>query len=249
MLFKNYFDFLECDKNCAGNCSGPGADACDACKYVQDGPNCVEECPDNKYNNENGVCKLCHEDCKDTCNGPGNKIGSDGCNSCKYFQDELSCVKECPARKYNENGVCKSCHENCLEGCTGPGSELCIACNYGSYKDIDGECKECHENCLGGCTGPNNTVGSFGGCNACKDKTYDESVCVKECPVTSYGLHSLCFSCNENCAEGCSGPGADQCDDCKHVKDEFTCVERCPDNKLIENGECIGEECLNVQSY
>ena len=38
-----------CDKECAKSCTDEGADNCDACKHVKDGPYCKEECPHSKY--------------------------------------------------------------------------------------------------------------------------------------------------------------------------------------------------------
>ena len=131
----------------------------------------MDKCPDKTYN-DNGVCKPCHQSCKDTCNGPEDTIGINGCNACKNLKDGVYCTKECPTHKFEDKGECKFCHENCLEECTGSGPDSCItnACNYGSYEDGNGECKLCHENCYGSCTGPNSIIG-LGGCKACKNKT------------------------------------------------------------------------------
>ena len=202
----------------------------------------MDKCPDKTYN-DNGVCKPCHQSCKDTCNGPEDTIGINGCNACKNLKDGVYCTKECPTHKFEDKGECKFCHENCLEECTGSGPDSCItnACNYGSYEDGNGECKPCHENCYGSCTGPNSIIG-LGGCKACKNKTYNGTDCMKDCPDTSYDEHDSCIPCNANCAKGCSGAGPDKCDDCKNIKDELNCVEKCPDNKYESNGECQGIE-------
>ena len=56
---------------------------CGQCKNVKDGPYCVPECPLKKYDNENGVCRPCHSNCRGGCTGPGNKIGEGACNQCQ----------------------------------------------------------------------------------------------------------------------------------------------------------------------
>ena len=50
---------------------------------------------------------VCHENCE-SCNGPENLIGPNGCDQCKITKDESFCVKECPNTKYDDNGTCKS---------------------------------------------------------------------------------------------------------------------------------------------
>ena len=49
---------------------------------VKDGPYCVSECPQPKYN-EGGVCRACHKNCVGGCQGPENNLGPRGCNSCE----------------------------------------------------------------------------------------------------------------------------------------------------------------------
>lgn len=43
--------------------------------------------------------------------------------------------------------------------------------------------------------------------------------------------------CHEEC-KTCSGPGAEDCDECVHVRDEQHCVSECPENKYSDNGIC-----------
>ncbi|XP_037941760.1 epidermal growth factor receptor-like [Teleopsis dalmanni] len=46
-----------------------------------------------------------------------------------------------------------------------------------------------------------------------------------------------CKECHPECRT-CSGPGAEHCDECVHVKDEQRCVTVCPDNKYSDYGIC-----------
>lgn len=61
-------------------CTGPGADECEACARLQDGPHCVSSCPEGvmggeevifKYPNKQGHCEPCHVNCTQGCKGPG----------------------------------------------------------------------------------------------------------------------------------------------------------------------------------
>jgi hypothetical protein len=62
------------------------------------------------------LCKHCHGECKNTCNGPG----PGNCTACKHVRDGPFCTKMCPDSKFTHNGECKPCHENCVYGCQGP---------------------------------------------------------------------------------------------------------------------------------
>ncbi|KAM8914759.1 receptor tyrosine-protein kinase erbB-3a isoform 2-T2 [Spinachia spinachia] len=68
-------------------CTGPGADQCVACAFLQDGPHCVSVCPEHvmggeglifKYPNKQGSCEPCHINCTHGCYGPeiGDCLGS-----------------------------------------------------------------------------------------------------------------------------------------------------------------------------
>ena len=60
-----------------------------------------------KYHN----FSVCNENCLESCSGPNNTLGANGCDTCKYKKDIQKdvtfCVTECPATKYDENGQCK----------------------------------------------------------------------------------------------------------------------------------------------
>ncbi|XP_058867434.1 receptor tyrosine-protein kinase erbB-3 isoform X1 [Acipenser ruthenus] len=61
------------------SCRGPGPDACVYCAHFQDGPHCVESCPEGimgqqgrifKYPNSEHRCEPCHTNCTQGCTGP-----------------------------------------------------------------------------------------------------------------------------------------------------------------------------------
>uniref|UniRef100_A0A3B4BWY3 Receptor protein-tyrosine kinase n=1 Tax=Pygocentrus nattereri TaxID=42514 RepID=A0A3B4BWY3_PYGNA len=62
-------------------CRGPGADQCEVCVRLQDGPHCVSSCPEGvmgenglviyKFPNAQRKCQPCHANCTIGCTGPG----------------------------------------------------------------------------------------------------------------------------------------------------------------------------------
>ena len=191
------------------------------------------------------------------CNGPEGTLGSNGCLSCKYVNDESNCLKECPASKYNDsNGHCQPCHDYCNNSCSGHGPTACDSCKPGTFdaiinSRIVGECRPCHENCLLRCNGPENIIGE-NGCVSCKDAK-DGSTCVEECPINKFEESGECKPCHQNCLLSCNGPentvGSNGCDKCKHTKDGTFCVTECPSAKYDDNGECKGIKNLIVDKY
>ena len=89
-----------------------GADQCDACRNYKDGPFCVSSCPKDdvkktyKYPNEEGICQPCHSNCIDGCTGPENRVGPNGCNSCRVsvLNADENAVEQC----LNETEPCPS---------------------------------------------------------------------------------------------------------------------------------------------
>ncbi|XP_034551918.1 receptor tyrosine-protein kinase erbB-3b [Notolabrus celidotus] len=65
------------------SCAGPGADHCESCANLRDGPYCMSSCPTGvndgqrglifKYPNREGHCEPCHHNCTQGCSGPGLK--------------------------------------------------------------------------------------------------------------------------------------------------------------------------------
>ena len=148
---------------------GREADSCDACKHTKDGPFCVKECPDGKYN-ANGECLPCHKNCIGGCKGPENTVSPTGCNSCEkviidanFNVDKcLPAKQDCPdgfyldwvsrqAASSNEmldnlemegKAICRPCHPLCKR-CTAYGfhKEVCLECHSLQQQD------QCTEEC------------------------------------------------------------------------------------------------------
>jgi len=61
--------------------------------------------------------------------------------------------------------------------------------------------------------------------------------------------NKTCKMCHEECDtsySSCTGPNADQCIKCKHVRDGPFCVPECPSSKYNDNGQCkqCHENCV-----
>lgn len=194
---------MKCDKECELTCTGDGAGNCHKCKHVKDGPFCVDQCPNTKYNNTYGECQDCHRNCVGGCKGPANNIGPNGCNSCDkaIINKELEVVQclheseSCPEGYFYEwvgpegqgklkalagKAVCRPCHP------------LCKKCNgYGFHEDV---CQECN------------------GYN-------QDQQCTLECSNDYFAdtERRKCVPCARECS-GCSGPSSTKCTACKNYK-------------------------------
>lgn len=58
---------------------------------------------------------------------------------------------------------------------------------------------------------------------------------------------SQCMPCHEECESVCTGPGAEHCKICKHVRDGNVCAPECPSGKYNDSGECkpCHSNCVN----
>ncbi|SPP75364.1 epidermal growth factor receptor isoform X1 [Drosophila guanche] len=77
-------------------------------------------------------------------------------------------------------------------------------------------------------------------CLNCKNFNYN-GTCIADCRniTNAYQFDTkTCKMCHPECRT-CSGPGADHCDECVHVRDEQHCVSECPEEKYSENGVCL----------
>ena len=61
-------------------------------------------------------------------------------------------------------------------------------------------------------------------CSKCKDRSCNMTTTRDENQKVQHSY----FCCHEECAGGCTGPGSDQCDVCKHVSHNNTCLSTCP---------------------
>ncbi|KAM7411911.1 hypothetical protein PAMA_021742 [Pampus argenteus] len=142
-------------------------------------------------------------------------------------------LAECVAEGHVCDPLCSG------SGCWGPGPDQCLSCmNYsrdgtcvgscnfhtGAPKEFarsDGECVACHPECKlqngePSCTGPGADE-----CVACA-KVRDGPYCMSSCPTgVNDGQRGLIFKypnrdghcepCHQNCTQGCSGPGLNEC--------------------------------------
>ncbi|XP_017865540.1 PREDICTED: epidermal growth factor receptor isoform X1 [Drosophila arizonae] len=101
------------------------------------------------------------------------------------------------------------------------------------------ECRKTGQICSDQC----NSDGCWGAgpeqCLNCKSFNYN-GTCIADCRNVSntYQFDSkTCKKCHPECRT-CSGPGAEHCDECVHVRDEQHCVTVCPDDKYADFGIC-----------
>ena len=133
----------ECDNSCE-TCFGPFNNNCTKCKdnltysgdyssnmgfCICDGyllnSQCLIQCPDQYYFNENKRCQQCHNSCK-TCNDAYNCTN---CLSSYYFNGGL-CLNDCPNSNFknNETQSCSLCDHSCIN-CIGTYNNNCTLCD------------------------------------------------------------------------------------------------------------------------
>ena len=185
--------------------------------------NCLNECPNNTYQDDN-TCKLCASICK-TCD-------KNGCTSCSpgYYLN-------------TETHSCETCHEKC-ETCSSGGTDEnnnciickskndmyengnCISiCKEREYKTNRNKCESCLSTCASCVDG-----------DSCEDclESYYLSLNDKKC--------HLCYDNCYNCTEG-GNDTKHNCLSCKNnnyylVKGgiyENNCVETCPENTIKDD--------------
>ncbi|XP_061442817.1 epidermal growth factor receptor isoform X4 [Rhineura floridana] len=108
------------------------------------------------------AAQTCHPLCSDEgCWG----AGTFQCFSCRYFNRQRECVKECnivqgEPREFERHQQCVQCHPECLvqnlpefnATCTGPGPDNCLKCAH--FKDGP----HCVKTCPAGILGENDTI-------------------------------------------------------------------------------------------
>jgi epidermal growth factor receptor len=62
-------------------------------------------------------------------------------------------------------------------------------------------------------------------------------------PFLRFSIYQIdektCGECHEQCKGSCSGPNAEDCFECKNVKDGKFCVASCPFSKYSKGGNCM----------
>ncbi|KAK7793678.1 hypothetical protein R5R35_013157 [Gryllus longicercus] len=136
---------------------------------------------------------------------------------------------------------CPPCHSSCENGCWGEGPHNCQKfskincspqCHQGRcFGTNPREC--CHLFCAGGCRGPKQSD-----CLACRN-FYDNGVCTQECPPMQR-YNSITYSWESN-PDGKYAYGATCVKKCPDhlLKDNGACVRSCPQNKRAVEGECV----------
>ncbi|XP_060585180.1 receptor tyrosine-protein kinase erbB-3-like [Ruditapes philippinarum] len=113
-----------------------------------------------------------------------------------------------------------------------PYQKFILAHNKGKA-ECDAQGLKCHSECSAhGCWGPGPDK-----CLKCKAANMAvNNTCLATCddvPMVYQAENNACKQCHIQCAGGCSGPGPDQCFDCKKVKvlgqnKTFECMTECP---------------------
>ena len=231
-------------------------DKCPLEKQVYNSDNICHYCPDNTYF-DNGVCKL---ECEKG-NEPIVDYNEAYCLFCKnvskFYTHKNICEEKCENYTiYDENNICYYCNE------TNDGNELkyfqnntCVKnCSIGYEKDDKNLiCKFCHDEgefyfggkCLKECPeklgwDPNDNI-----CVNCSDykKVLKDKRCEPTCGTYIRDKEEdICIPCPENYS----------------LFFEYQCVDKCPDNTFLVEGEkycqiCNGKiqnkKCVDECSY
>ena len=178
------------------------------------------------------ACKACHNQCAESCIGPGADecsvgVGDDPSSShgCVGLHEEGTCVASCSDGFYKVSGgsggsgTCERCNGAC-QTCSGPTSADCQSCNICDKKTKTGDCP-----------------------------------CVTSCPAGKYPESASnsksqfeCEECSNLCgAGGCIGNGAHQCiGTCAVAWFDGACVDDCPTGTWIDpSRKCLPchQEC------
>lgn len=218
----------QCNAEClSGGCTGTGPNQCLlGCKnFATIDPEteqvvCIADCGVNTFVTDSPHPRTCHT-CHPECRGGCLDATPSSCNSCARFSTEDGeCVSECRSGLLpDKNGVCH-----------------CPADR--SFRNGTGHCLPCNVMCSSGCTGPLAT-NCKGGSDGCVFAELD-GACVADCPTgmikkgklcvcrsNHVFLSDECVPCHNECVDGCTGPGPDNCVRCRNFRSGTTCVETC----------------------
>ena len=202
---------LPCNEQCAFSCTGPGPGDCIArsadsplCVSFEEDGVCRDECSSNAYaHEETHTCLPCNEECNG-CLGPG----ADECLQCAHVRStDGVCLPDCPANTYaTQRGVCEQCHPMCADVCFGPSDRQCFT----SPQEVGSSAPVCRY-------------------------VHVDSRCVGECPAGFFeDRYMACVACHSECGdEGCHGPEAQDCSNCRHVMlQSGACARECKENEF-----------------
>ena len=225
---------------------------CKQCRHVSDLGVCVPECPVGKYADGNGECQPCNSQCAQAlgCNGPA----ASQCVACANVYDVSS-----PSVAYTCLAECPSKHYEAVQDLSVPDSGNATAMRVIAGAAV---CTPCSSRCAFACDGPAATD-CVGGCAGADY----EGLCVDVCPSHTYLDNASCRRCHPNCnhTRGCSGPGRDQCIECRDdgVSLGQECLSACPSGYFADEDRvcrechatcttCFGptaRECFRCQSH
>lgn len=229
---------LGCHNQCLG-CTGTGADQCRDCRNVGRADangvtTCISGCHSINEHEVNGTCLACDPLCSEGCTGPD----SDECmGRCAVAEFDGRCLEGCPfgTRLEPESRVCYAVcpagtatdteHERCIRCDNIPG---CLDCEVASDTDGTGlglECQRC---------GNDEIVSSFG--------TSCAGGCASMEYVSTDGVGAACRACGDECADGCSAGGNDDCLACRAFTHAGVCTGACP-ALTFGDGELVCQDC------
>jgi len=131
-----------------------------------------------------------------------------------------------------DSSTCGDCNSVC-QSCTGPGEDECMECSPSSFEvRTNDTAVQCTAQCL-----------AFA--NAARQ-------CVGSCMAGQYQSHNdtqnttFCLDCDDMCAPNttCSGPGPEQCTECRYVRYRGVCIDDCPrENTYLANNNNTCQMC------
>uniref|UniRef100_T1IN09 Protein kinase domain-containing protein n=1 Tax=Strigamia maritima TaxID=126957 RepID=T1IN09_STRMM len=222
---------LICHPQCSKEgCWGVGPNECLSCANFKLSDTCIESCDISLgiYDSGNKICEQCHDECEQTCTGPGPA----NCSECKHVVDGPNCLAKCPALKYNGNGRCLPCGENCTEGCTGSGNFV-----------GEGGCKSCERAIIRGRDKTMMTLECLNNTRTCPDGYFSDVVPPQETGILEpLRQKSVCRQCHRRCKK-CTSYGfhLSACKECALFKYNEHCEDSCPSETYADN---ITRQCL-----
>ena len=165
----------------------------------------VSECPIDSFGTADN-CQPCDLQCSG-CVGPSNL----NCTSCTNFSilpsdnsSSLQCVESCPGLSTLDNVCVDSCELNQFQLVdTTLNQTFCHNCS-----------SLCDPNL--GCTGPEPFQ-----CQSCLFfRNIVNQTCIESCPEDTFFVNVTkdCVPCDTQCSGGCSGPSANDCNDCVNFR-------------------------------
>ncbi|XP_078000404.1 epidermal growth factor receptor-like [Glandiceps talaboti] len=250
-----------CNNECTtSGCWGPGSNECLQCRNYHFDGFCVNNCTSNTTRSvlvtSSKECEYCHNECLQDCSG----LGPNECEQCKNVQDGQYCMDRCPASKFPDaNNICQQCHKNCDKPddgywCSGTGNFIgkggCRVCDPVEL-DVDDEMVACLPP---GSQCPEGFLEKFTEFTT-EDGLINITVC-QPCPDGYYPeTKDTCALCHDECAKGCHGKDAWQCNECEHYRlqqdnDTIICVKECPSEKpfIMEGSICVIECATSMHS-